>query len=484
MSTRMLAFLLSCVLSALPWSVLADDAVEAKPAAPVPAPSTSAETAGTELPFPTQATLRSMLAQQRFGQLGTMLDAYRLAANKLISLNEDALIQAYRAFSVSDLKVLAELDSWVDAQPKSYQALTSRSFCYLQLGIEARGGKWRSETSEDQINAMSRYMFLAERDARSALALQPDNIAPYRVLVILGKYQSNEKMLSATREALKAFPASFYIRVNAIDAMQPRWGGSYAQMLAFAEESQKYADINPILKQMLGYPYWARGRDLETAKQYEAAYEQYSKALEYGDATDFLRSHNEMALELKHYREAFDDARRHQRVDPERPAESEIVSDTRQAVWDAAAELYRAGKLRGAVDIYSLLIEQNADKDGALTWRGIAYARLGETEPALSDLRAAVAINPANPNAAAWLPRVLYSAGKKDEAIEALKTYLQHKPQDSNLHLQLASLYDATLHREEALASAKQACTLGNDEACAFAAKLAARAAPSSGSPP
>ncbi|MFL5639756.1 MAG: hypothetical protein ACJ78M_10285, partial [Gemmatimonadaceae bacterium] len=90
----------------------------------------------------------------------------------------------------------------------------------------------------------------------------------------------------------------------------PRWGGSYAAMKKFAEESAPYAAKNPRIKALAGYEDWDRGRVFEDHKDYARAEAAYTRALGAADVAQFRFERGDFYWRRDRYGEALKDLNR------------------------------------------------------------------------------------------------------------------------------------------------------------------------------
>lgn len=98
-------------------------------------------------------------------------------------LQEDALLQALSVFEREDALLATQLDKWVGADGKSYNALLARATYYFAAGWRARGGKYINETSQSQIESLEQAHNRAAQDCERALKLREDLVPAYRILM-------------------------------------------------------------------------------------------------------------------------------------------------------------------------------------------------------------------------------------------------------------------------------------------------------------
>ncbi|MDM4772964.1 DUF4034 domain-containing protein [Solimonas sp. SE-A11] len=444
---------------------------QAADAARPPSVAAKADTASPLLPSPDGNAIRKLLALHQHEELEHLLDQYRIGALWSVSEGEDSLIVAYQSFLRHDSEMLARLDAWVEARPESYQPYVARAFSRVEAGYAARGSKLSNETKPEQFELMGRYMKLAEDDARRAIALQPQNVAPYRVLVLAAGASGASGMLEAAPEALELFPDSYNLHANIIFRLQPKWGGSFDAMTRFAKLAQQHASKNPKLKTLLGYPDWARGEAARLAGRQEEALDHYNKALSWGSEPDFLKGRNRTARHLKQFKLAFDDARRYHQLRPWQEGDSasdDLTKATTNDAWKHTGNAYRAGNLEEAIAGYTLLLEQNPADATALTWRGTSLCRQGNFNPALTDLKAATGLAPKSQEANGNLIACLAYQSRFKEAIAVQEAYLKEVPDDAASLFMLGRLQAQAEVSNNGADAMRKACDLHHADACTF----------------
>lgn len=134
-------------------------------------------------------------------------------------------------------------DAWVETYPKSYSARVSRAIFYANLAWKARGGKFSSETSKEQFNALEKYMMKAKRDIADSLALDDKPVLSYweAIGVAKGIRTDTETTKGLRDQAIKIDPKVYGIRRAYLDYISPKWFGSTALMDEALAEAQASA---------------------------------------------------------------------------------------------------------------------------------------------------------------------------------------------------------------------------------------------------
>jgi tetratricopeptide (TPR) repeat protein len=267
-----------------------------------------------DLGYPTQTidrlAVRRLLLTRSYDTLDLVLSAYADSVVRDYRL-EYRLFDAYAAFEVPMPSLEPRLTQWVERRPTSAAALLARGTYLIAAGWHARGSKFAGKTKRGQFIGMANYFRRASADFNAALRIAPNSIVAYRALMSISM---NESDSATSRElldrGLKIQPYSFRLRAFYIETLLPRWGGSYAAMTRFAEESAPYAARNPRIRALGGYVYWDRGRVLEKEGRKAEAIEAYGRAMQYGDLWLFRFERGELYFYADKNKEAAEDLTR------------------------------------------------------------------------------------------------------------------------------------------------------------------------------
>ena len=181
----------------------------------------------------------------------------------------------------------ANYDAWVASYPQSYAAHQARADYYLGLALNARGTKYISKTSQQDINEMERYLGLAMEDDKSALTLASKPLLTYDNMLTLsvegGSKKSSRQILDL---ADRIDPKNFIVRANYMDSLQPKWGGSFNEMKKFLEEVRKAGTSINVITHLEGQIFMALGDVCDNCDglvhDYTEAAKWYRKAAEIG----------------------------------------------------------------------------------------------------------------------------------------------------------------------------------------------------------
>jgi len=104
--------------------------------------------------------------------------------------------------------------------------------------------------------------------------------------------------------------------------------------------------------------------------------------------------------------------------------------------------------------------------------RGMTYMRMGQIDKAISDFSRAIAFNPSYYKAYDNRGIAYYSNGQYDRAMEDFNRAILSNQNDAVAYLNRGVLYLSIGNRDTALSDFRKACDLGNQDACARAARF------------
>ncbi|MDY6949652.1 MAG: hypothetical protein SXG53_28580, partial [Pseudomonadota bacterium] len=146
-------------------------------------------------------------------------------------------------------------ERWVQLAPDSALAAIARGNALKGAGWEARGGKWARLTSDKKMRLMSSYFDQAEEQFRSAIASQPSWTFGYAGLMDIGKADRDEVGDWAFEQASAIDPGCGEIAYRRMQSLEPRWGGSWEAMQAYAGQLAHHVERRPLLANQMSEPY-------------------------------------------------------------------------------------------------------------------------------------------------------------------------------------------------------------------------------------
>src|SRR5476651_96488 len=179
------------------------------------------------------------LDSQNFTALDAELMAIQASFEKG-AITEYQLRNAYRAFyNLSEPEQRAML-AWEQHSPNSYAMHLARGVELKQMGSQARGKRFISETSEASIQGMEYYFNLSSKELMSSLKLTPKPyLSVFHLMSIAGFTGDSQATLVLLNAANHMFPANQLARERYMMFLQPKWGGSHEAMEAFLARSRQ-----------------------------------------------------------------------------------------------------------------------------------------------------------------------------------------------------------------------------------------------------
>jgi len=451
------------------------------------------------------AEMRQYFENQDFEALNLILEDFQ---NDL-EIDTGAEFKVHDAFSIFEttLPHYAKLfEAWLDYSPERYAPYLARAHYYYAKGWQSRGHRIAKDTSAEQMSGMRFYFQKSAADAEAALDINPRLLKAYAVqLCIANITGDNGGEVAAIGKALDLYPDSFLIRSTYMWANEPRWGGSYAEMEAIAKEAEAYAQDNPALTSLYGFIYCDQGRRMMRRKKYRQAMAHFNRAISYGDHWSFYK---ERARCYHYYLKdpglALEDIEQSIFIRPTRQESYRLRSkihyknkDMENALEDLlAAELFKPGDSKTqawrqwagknlmhqgnkvfeadfnqAVEKYNLSISFNPDSAEVYYWRGAAYYRLEQFEPALADIETSIDIDARHFDSYLMMDYILLQTKEWDKIIGYWDRYIELGPDHDRAYLERAGTYYHQKKYAKSLKDLKSACDLGNAEGCKRYAK-------------
>ncbi len=397
--------------------------------------------------------LLDLLSNRRFADLNTRLEGYQ---NEFESGDgQDVLLRyALSTFKSTDPEVGARLDEWAESEPASYVAALARAVRYVNLGWLSRGQEFVSLTPDQRMRDMKRYFALAEMELERALELNGRLSVAYGLLIEIAKSGSTgSPARHYLRRGLTAAPNSIQIRIDYLFNLLPWWGGSFAEIRAFIEDSKARLPRGTDLGPLAGFELYVQGKTLARAGQRRQAIMYYDRALEYGDFVTYLIARGDALNREELGDRGLADFDRALEIIPHWPhglsTRASLLSsmgelDRAEADWALALKLdplntiilqARAESLEGQRRYGEALAAlRQAEVHGALDFRlhtdrgYINLYFLGDSEAAREDFRKTVELAPHWPEALFHYAQALFDKGAPPHpscvALEAYETYL------------------------------------------------------------
>lgn len=191
--------------------------------------------------------------------------------------------------------------NWLKQAPDSAYANLARGAYFNGAAWKARGGNFSSETPDGNLRRMSELVEQAIPYFEKAISINPKLMPAYTGMVDMGMLDSRPDLEARGARGAEKFDAACPELANVLmRATSPRWGGSYEEMLAYANRLSTYLDRRPQLAVYVGAPYADRGDRLIAADQYTRQTEEMLEiAIKAGSNEDALRDAANVVLNLK-----------------------------------------------------------------------------------------------------------------------------------------------------------------------------------------
>ena len=179
------------------------------------------------------------LARKDFSFLNTTLNGVQRSFEEG-HLSEIELRNAFRPFRNLNSQQQEALRAWPKNSPDSYAAQLALGIFLKSAGWEARGGKFISETSSQQINEMLRLFELSRSELNRSLRFaEKPYLTVFHLLDIARAEGDHVAELALLTQANRLLPSNHLARNRYLVSITPRWGGSYEQMRQFILEASK-----------------------------------------------------------------------------------------------------------------------------------------------------------------------------------------------------------------------------------------------------
>lgn len=193
--------------------------------------------------------VRDALARRDFDAVEQ--EAERLLADQRDDRNANELRRLYRAISRlgddGESEIEAALDSWVASRPDSHVALTARGEYRIGHAWEVRGTDWAREVPPERLKRFHDELQLARGDLEKAARLSSLDPNPHASLITIAMVFGEPRQLveERYRRAIELAPGHLFARIAKLHYLNPKWGGSFEEMMDFAWECRREAERHP-----------------------------------------------------------------------------------------------------------------------------------------------------------------------------------------------------------------------------------------------
>lgn len=134
------------------------------------------------------------------------------------------------------------VNMWLDAYPKSFFSQVSAGIFYQNRAAIVYGGRPLSQVSKSNLKKAGQLNATAMEHLQKAMELDPHSAIPQSSLLGIARVEG--KALGKTTEqwleaANQADPKNLDARINAVNYLSPRWGGSFELLDKMADQAEK-----------------------------------------------------------------------------------------------------------------------------------------------------------------------------------------------------------------------------------------------------
>lgn len=363
-----------------------------------------------ELPPPQQIELIRLLRKKDFVLLENTIQRYVDEFSENV-VYEGKVIDAFNTFGFEP-NILEELNEWHQAFPDSAFPRLARGAAYRQLGWDARGGGYSSQTNDEQFISMRHYFNLADEEYIDALNINPKLSPAYCGLIDMAaarsmKYDKSKWYLKGTSE----IPASYNIRWCYFHKLLPQWGGSFQEMELFVTRAMQHYDDNPRVMLLQPYYLYFLAKSYAANGFYEQAITEMTKSIQHTKRWYNFHARGKYYKHVGEYELAL--------------ADMESANAARPDAYGPLKEkiliLKSLGRLEEALELSNHGVSIYPNHHTLYNYRGLVHWNLKDYESAYKDYSAALELNPNS--AYAWKQKGVlnhYYLNNSDQAIADL----------------------------------------------------------------
>jgi tetratricopeptide (TPR) repeat protein len=146
--------------------------------------------------------------------------------------------------------------AWLDLSPASAFALVTRAKVLEKRGWTARGSAFAKATAPEKFAEMSLHFAEAVPLYRRALEIDPELTDAHIGLVsIAASGTGGDDEVALVDQARRVAPGCAEVAMEFMWALQPKWGGSFGAMLAYAKVLEPEVSASPLMASQLVAPY-------------------------------------------------------------------------------------------------------------------------------------------------------------------------------------------------------------------------------------
>ena len=232
--------------------------------------------------------LRALFIRGKYQELTRYLEQFQSEFEA--DFHAEYLINdAAETFETAERELDPKFDAWVAATPASFAPYLARGAHRFAVGVAGRGFDYVDKTDRENFAAMDAAFRPAFADLEQTLA-KNSRVIPalrneIRIAFIGGEYRA--RFHAIAQRAFALCPGCFQVRVSHMVGLQPRWGGSYEEMVDAARAAR--LSVNPRFAALPGYVDRDRSSVANEAGDLSGALVHIERACALGDEAEFLR---------------------------------------------------------------------------------------------------------------------------------------------------------------------------------------------------
>jgi tetratricopeptide (TPR) repeat protein len=222
--------------------------------------------------------INKALAEKKINDLESLMQNH-IASYKKGQITADELSERFSLFNTNNPALEPVLDQWISQYPKSSVALAARGSYFVATAWAQRGTAASKDTNAKQFENLQAYMGRAEKDLRISLLFDDKPIHSMVMLIQVAKgLNKRQEMVETILGAIKTDPKILGARRAYLNAVTPKWGGSFQMMDEIIAEA-KSSPMTDNDKRRLEADFYALKADqAKQEKNYDAAHELYKKS--------------------------------------------------------------------------------------------------------------------------------------------------------------------------------------------------------------
>jgi tetratricopeptide (TPR) repeat protein len=378
---------------------------------------------------PDKPLITEMLNTGHFEALDAKLTGYERQFEQDHTLHRLPEI-AFSAFANSDQMLQTSLDQWVAKTPDSYAAHLARGIYLEHLGWTARGAALSSKTAPEAFTTQKAFFARAKPDLEQALAMNSEVIMAYRYLGVLeAESGTRARGLRLLENGLAHYPESAMLHERLLQELEPKWGGSFADIEAYTQANASRFGTNDDLRALFAtYEDYAKADDALVRRQPSMAATYLDRIIGIYPRASYLMLRSQAAFRQYRYDEAMDFAQRALTLEPQDPS----------IIGEVGLDQLNQHHFEEAVVTLSNAIGLDRLNSDYLLDRAIAFRYLGRRSDAARDVDDANLFGQYDPAVQIERSRDLVDVeGRLDDAITAARLATQLDPGNADAWLRL-----------------------------------------------